>query len=108
MSKKKGLSQQAVGKAARLLYHDWLKARAALEDPDEDPSDATTKKLDDELVRAERALLLADAANAAMVWKKIEILEHFLAHDLVEDRALVALFGIKADLKRLWLGERMG
>jgi hypothetical protein len=41
MSEKKGLSQQAAGEAGRRLYWGWLKARAALEDPNEDPSDAT-------------------------------------------------------------------
>jgi hypothetical protein len=103
------------GLAFGRAYTRWLKARAAMEDPDDpDPDDGhesgMRRKVDLEYERAEKELILAPAIMGWMVWDKIEVFELALRKEMHDgprrDRFLIlALGAIKADLLRLRIGS---
>jgi hypothetical protein len=47
---------------------------------------------------AERALLAEPAKIPDAIWRKFEVIESYLASDLVDNRSILALAAIKADL----------
>jgi hypothetical protein len=91
-------------------YARWLRARAVMDDPDADCSEqawaARFKALDD----AERTLLVTPPLSDEMLWQKWEVLESFVSCDAIagqatDNRAIMALGCIKADLLRLGIGR---
>jgi hypothetical protein len=87
------------------LYCRWLQGRAAIVSPEADPSDEATDKLAEALGSTERELLMADVPDAEMIWKKMEVLEHFLSADLLATRSITALACIKEDLMSHGIGR---
>jgi hypothetical protein len=99
------------GLAFKRAYTHWLKARAAMDDPDMDELDESrTRKVDLEYEQAEKELILAPAIMGWMVWDKIEVFDLALRKEMHDgprtDRFLMlALGAIKADLLRLRIGD---
>jgi hypothetical protein len=88
----------------------WLRARASLCDPDEDHADGPSRKRQIEVDEAARALLVTPAFRDDMLWRKWEVLEEFVSADATDggatdNRAVMALGCIKADLIRLGIGH---
>jgi len=89
------------------LYHDWLVARAACEDPSswtDEEMTARAQKLDE----AEMALLAMPAPNRSCFYEKWEVVERLVASEevdgkLTNNRASVALSCVKADILRFGL-----
>jgi hypothetical protein len=91
-------------------YSRWLRARAALDDPDTDGSEeggaARFKAVDE----AARSLLITPPIYREDLWQKCEVLEDFVSEDIIQgqaadNRAIMALGCIKADLLRLGIGR---
>jgi hypothetical protein len=106
------IRQRAVAESeeARALfgraYCRWLRARAALDDPDVNGTEEEGATRQDEVDEAARALLVTPVFFDDMVWQKWEVLEHFVSADSIDgcatdNRAIMALGCIKADLVRL-------
>ena len=100
--------------AARALfgraYCRWLRARAALDDPDVNCTEEEGAARQDEVDEAARALLVTPVFFDDMVWQKWEVLEHFvsansIAGSATDNRAVMALGCIKADLVMLGIGN---
>jgi hypothetical protein len=90
------------------LYANWLKARAANEDRDNNTSDVDGIRLSDLEDEAARLLLVTPSVLSWMVWKKIEVFEFYLKSELdssYTDCRIHAFWGcIKADLARFGIG----
>jgi hypothetical protein len=97
--------------AFRRLHWDWLAAVAAYHDPDAPGDDKHMGALLGKQDAAEMALLTTPAPTTWGVWIKWEILDHLVTTDiedghLVENRVIVALGAIKADILRFGLQDR--
>jgi hypothetical protein len=93
------------------LYFRWLEARALLANPDGDDADAVKDAQQDAVDKAGRQLLAMPAFLDWMIWKKWEVLDLYLDADIVggahvDNRTVVALACIKADLMRLGIGKQ--
>jgi hypothetical protein len=91
------------------LYVRWLEARTLLAGSDKDDSDAAMDAKSDVADEAGRQLLVMPAFLDWMIWKKWEVLELYLDEDVVDgvhvdNRTVMALACIKADLMRLGIG----
>jgi hypothetical protein len=91
-------------------YVRWLRARAALDDPDASYADEEGRARQNEVDEAARALLVTPVFCDDMLWRKWAVLEHFVSADAVDGQALdnrtvMALGCIKADLMRLGIGN---
>ena len=91
------------------LYRDWHAARAAAYDPDA-PNDRTPGLMD-KCTAAERALMTAVAPLPWAVFYKWELLDYMLASEAedgryTDNRVIVALASIKADVLRFGLKDR--
>jgi hypothetical protein len=92
-------------------YARWLHARGALEDPDapdgsEEAGEARFNAVDE----AARSLLITPAICDDELWHKWEVLEDYVSGDAIagpatDNRAIMALGCIKADLLRLGIGR---
>jgi hypothetical protein len=92
------------------LHFRWLEARATLENPDLDDSDVAMAAKQHALDEAGRQFLATPAFLDWMIWEKWEVLEFNLAEDVIagrhaDNRTVVALACIKADLMRLGIGN---
>jgi hypothetical protein len=90
-------------------YVRWLRARAALEDPDADGSDEASEARFNAVGEAARLLLVTPAIYDEELWQKWEVLEDYVSADVIEgqaadNRAIMALGCIKADLIRIGIG----
>ena len=93
------------------LYANWLRARTAHMDPDLDLADVAMDSRQDDADEAGRQLLIAPALYDWMVWEKWEVLDFYLDNDAVagkatDNRTVVALACIKADIMRLGIGSK--
>jgi hypothetical protein len=84
-------------------YVRWLRARAALNDPDVSYAEKDLAARQDDADEAARALLVTPISHADMVWQKWEVLEHFVSADAIDgpafdNRTAIALGCVKADL----------
>ncbi len=91
------------------LYIRWLEARASWVSPDGDDRDEATDAKSDAVDEAGRQLVVMPALSDWMIWKKWEVLEFYLDDDVVaskhvDNRTVMALGCIKADLMRLGIG----
>jgi hypothetical protein len=98
------------GLAFKRAYARWLKARAAMDDPDDWDDESEERKVHLEYEQAEKELILAPAIMGWMMWDKIEVFELALRKEMHDgprrDRFLMmALGAIKADLLRLRIGD---
>jgi hypothetical protein len=87
-------------------YARWLHARAALEDPDADGSQEAGAARFSALDEAARSLLITAPISDEELWQKWEVLENYVSEDAIQgqaldNRAIMALGCIKADLLRL-------
>ncbi len=101
------LRRVAVADEFKRLYSKWLRARAALDDPDSDEDGALR---DDRCVSAARALLMVPAVTPWMLWQKWEVLDEWMSGedglpDWDDNRITMALGVIKADIMSLGLQE---
>jgi hypothetical protein len=92
------------------LYARWLGARASLEAPGGDESDEAMGAKQDALNEAARQFLAIPAFLDWMIWKKWEVLEFDLNEDALagkaaDNRTIMALGCIKADLISLGIGN---
>lgn len=92
------------------LYSKWLKARAALADPDLPEDDELGNEAQDRCDAAARALLMAPAVLPWIIWKKWEVLEEWASadgdpSDWTDNRVVMALGVIKADIMSVGLQE---
>jgi hypothetical protein len=92
------------------LYFRWLEARASLANPAGDNSDDVMDAKQDDVDEAGRQLLSAPAVLNWMVWMKWEVLEFCINQDTmdgkhIDNRSVVALATIKADLMRFGVGN---
>jgi hypothetical protein len=92
------------------LYFRWLEARASLANPAGDDSDNVMDGKQDAVDEAGRQLLTAPAFLNWMVWRKWQVLEFCLNQDVmdgkhIDNRTVVALASIKADLVRFGIAE---
>jgi len=90
-------------------YVNWLHARAELDDPHvgSDEEVAARQAACDE---AARSLLVTPAITDEDLWRKWEVLELFVSQDVLlgeatDNRTVMALGCVKADLLRLGIGE---
>jgi len=86
------------------------RARAALDDPDEDGSEEAGAARFKAVDEAARSLLITPPAYDEELWQKWEILEDYVSADVIQgpatdNRAIMALGCIKADLLRLGIGR---
>jgi hypothetical protein len=91
------------------LYSNWLAARANLYNPDEAPSSMGSRL--DRVSEAATALLVTPSTLPWMVWQKWEVLDDYLDTEkqdgvFSDNRTVVALACIKADLMRLGIANR--
>jgi hypothetical protein len=91
-------------------YARWLRARAALDDPDADGSEESGAARFKAVDEAARALLVTPALYDDELWRKWEVLEDYVSADAIagpatDNRAIMALGCIKADLLRLGIGR---
>lgn len=112
-AKKERLVQLAKRKDFDRLYFQWLAARAAFENPDLDDSDVAMDAKRDALDEAGRQFLGRPAFLDWMIWQKWEVLEFYLDEDVIagrhaDNRTVVALACVKADLMRLGIGKEGG
>jgi hypothetical protein len=90
------------------LYRDYLTARAACIDA---ATDADMRASQRKFNAAELALLTMPAPHAEYVWTKWEILDRLVTDDaeagpLANNRIIVALAAVKADILRFGLKDR--
>jgi hypothetical protein len=90
-------------------YHDWLKAKAGMEDPSIEEDDVAAER-DRVEVEAERRFITTPAVYAWHVWQKLEAFEEILSKELVagprrDSAILLALGSIKQDIVSLGLLE---
>ena len=88
----------------------WLHARAALEDPDADGSEEAGAALFSAVDEATRTLLITPAISDEELWQKWEVLDDYVSEDAIQgqaldNRAIMALGCVKADLLRLGIGR---
>lgn len=93
------------------LYRDYLAARAAYADPDGPDDDEVKNPLSEKQAAAELALLAEPSPLTWGVWVKWEILDRLVTTDAedghyIENRIIVALGAIKADVIRFGLNTR--
>jgi hypothetical protein len=91
-------------------YARWLRARAALDDPDADGSEESGEARFNAAEETARALLVTPALYDEELFQKWEVLEKFVSDDALsgpalDNRALMALGCVKADLMRLGVGR---
>jgi hypothetical protein len=92
-------------------YARWLRARGALDDPDApDGSDEAGETRFNAVDEAARSLLITPPLSDEELWQKWEVLENYVSADVIQgpaadNRAIVALGCIKADLLRLGIGR---
>jgi hypothetical protein len=91
-------------------YARWLRARAALDDQDVGHTDEEGGARLNEVNDAALALLVTPVFRDDMLWRKWEVLEHFVSEDAeaghaTDNRAIMALGCIKADMMRLGIGD---
>ena len=92
------------------LYARWLECRASLAAWHDDDSDDVMDAKQDALDEAAREFLAMPAFLDWMIWKKWEVLEFDLNEDVLagkhaDNRTVVALASIKADLMSLGIGK---
>jgi hypothetical protein len=92
------------------LHRDYLAAQSPYADPDQPDDDEVKDPLSDKRDAAELALLVQAAPSTWGVWVKWEILDRLVTTDAedghyVENRIIVALGAIKADIIRFGLGR---
>jgi hypothetical protein len=95
------------------LHRDYLAARAAYADPDGPDDDEVKFPLSDKQDAAELALLVQPSPATWGIWVKWGILDRLVTTDAedghyVENRIIVALGAIKADIIRFGLNTRAG
>jgi hypothetical protein len=93
------------------LHRDYLAAQAAYADPDQPDDDEVKDPLNDKRHATELALLVQPAPSTWGIWVKWEILDRLVTIDAesghyVENRIIVALGAIKADIIRFGLKTR--
>jgi hypothetical protein len=93
-------------------YARWLHARAALDDPDADAdgSEEAGAGRFSAVDEAARSLLITPAMYDEELWQKWEVLETYVSADAIQghaldNRAIMALGCVKADLLRLGTGR---
>ncbi len=101
------LERVAVADEFERLYSKWLRARAALDDPDSDEDGALR---DDRCDAAARALLMVPAVMPWMIWQKWQVLDEWMSGenglpDWADNRITMALGVIKADIMSVGLQE---
>jgi hypothetical protein len=104
------LAQLAKRELFDRLYARWLECRASLAAWRDDDSDALMDAKQDALDEAAREFLAMPAFLDWMIWKKWEVLEFDLNEDVfagkhADNRTVVALASIKADLMSLGIGK---
>jgi hypothetical protein len=104
------LAQLAKRELFDRLYARWLECRASLAAWRDDDSDALMDAKQDALDEAAREFLAMPAFIDWMIWKKWEVLEFDLNEDVLagkhaDNRTVVALASIKADLMSLGIGK---
>jgi hypothetical protein len=104
------LAQLAKRELFDRLYARWLECRASLAAWHDDDSDASMDAKQDALDEAAREFLAMPAFLDWMIWKKWEVLEFDLNEDVLagkhaDNRTVVALASIKADLMSLGIGK---
>ena len=92
------------------LYAAWLNARAIEADASKDDTDEVSDSRTDATDEAARQLLAMPAFLDWMIWKKWEVLELYIGTDAADgghtdNRTVMALGCIKADLLRLGIGD---
>ena len=90
------------------LHRDYLAARAAYADPDGPDDDEVKIPLSEKQDAAELALLVQPSPATWGIWVKWEILDRLVTEDaeaghLANNRAIVALAAVKADILRFGL-----
>jgi hypothetical protein len=91
-------------------YARWLRARASLDDPDADGSEEAGAARFKAVDEAARSLLITPPVCDEELWQKWEVLEDYVSEDVIQgqatdNRAIMALDCIKADLLRLGIGR---
>jgi hypothetical protein len=91
-------------------YVRWLRARATLDDPDADGSDEAGEAHFKAVEETARSLLTTPAICDDELWQKWEVLEHLISDDVIvgqaiDNRTVMALGCVKADLMRLGVGR---
>src|SRR5688500_6220187 len=93
-------------------YAEWLANRAAMADPDkiDDWTNGSERAHSDREEELARMITTTPSVLPWMIWQKIEILEHYLVcggsgTSWADQREIVMLAGIKADLIRLSGGD---
>jgi len=111
--KTEGRTPEQLAQRARFerLYGDWHTARAALSNPDLPEDDVSANARSRKLDEAERALLTTPAPLPCGVWMKWEVLDQIMTNEAesganTDNRVLVAVASIKADVLRFGLGDR--
>jgi hypothetical protein len=104
------LAQLAKRELFDRLYARWLECRASLASSDDVASDDVMDAKQDALDEAAREFLVMPAFLDWMIWKKWEVLEFDLNEDVLagkhaDNRTVVALASIKADLMSLGIGN---
>ena len=92
------------------LYSHWLRARAAMWNPDSGRSEEECSAEINAVDEAARMLLATPVFDDEMFWKKWDVFEALVAEDAIDgaatdNRAVMALGCIKADLIRIGMGR---
>jgi len=93
------------------LYVDWHTARATINNPDLPDDDVSASARARKLDEAERALLTIPSPIPWGVWAKWEVLDQIMTNEAesgtnTDNRVIVAVAAIKADVLRFGLGDR--
>ena len=93
------------------LYCDWHTARADLFNPERPEGDHASNARTIRADEAERALLMTPAPLPWGVWLKWEVLDYLITNErdtgpYTDNRVMVAVAAIKADVMRFGLNRR--
>jgi hypothetical protein len=109
---RKGPSAEELAKRAQFeaLYCEWHSSRAAFYEDSLPEDDESTRARSDRCDAAERALLTTPAPSDWAIWMKWEALDQIATSDAVagqytDNRLILALGAIKADLIRFGIGD---
>jgi len=110
--KLEGPTPEQLAQRARFerLYCDWHTARAAVDNPDLPEDDVSANSRARKLDEAERAVLTTPAPLPWGIWKKWEVLDQLMINEAdtgmnTDNRVIVAIAAIKADVLRFGLGN---
>jgi hypothetical protein len=103
-------ARAALRDALQALYTEWLSLRAVDHDPSQPGDDAKDSARMERQTELARLITITPAVLGWQIFQKLEVLEHYLCAagegtEWSDNRELVMLAGIKADLIRFDLSQ---